>query len=1834
MSVTELLSELARKGVQVTLDGDQVRFRGPKHALTPELIGNLTKRKPEILSVFQKAESRRKSLSLPISRADRNADIPLSEVQRELWMVEQLSAGPSARVVTAAIRITGALNAALLERSIAEVARRHESLRTTFEVRDGQPVQNIHAEVPPDAMAERWKEFDLKRGPLFRTRLESLSATGHTLYVAAHHLIFDVDSVWIFFREIAGLYNSNPVPALPLQYADFAAWRPASDEAHVEYWTRRLQGAPSILELPTDRPRDSARHPRSLREEAQFSATLTAALRNVAKDEGVTPFVFLLSVFSLLLARYSGQDDILIGSPVSGRVRPELEGLIGSFAYPLVIRADLSGSCTFRDLLLRLRDTTIGAFEHQDVPFGRVIEAAQPERRPGTSPLFQVMFTYPRGQGSIEISGLTFEPITEQLRATVEYDLFLSAVESGDALDLALTYADDLFEPETIVEMLRRLVEIVQSAIDDPGQPIAQCGAGASAVTVEHQGLGPAPAGVAAEIFIDGKPTGERGRLLRSGEIESLGGIHALAATERAILGAPSVADCAVLQRGSERIAYVVPAGQLAIDDVVSRAGIPSPAIVPVSHIPLTAKGTVDTEALARLPVIDARLIEASSGETIVLAARDNVAPLARLHLSDLLPSSEQFGEGRTAQANPVDSRRATEDEIARRPWALSDGGPLTIPPDAPKTFTEAILRTAKEHSDNGVVFVGLHGEVTRLSWAELLADAKRILAGLQAAGFRPHDRVILQVGELPDHFAAFWACVLAGVVPVTVAVSATYEERTGIVNKLYNTWELLGKPAILANASLVPSLEGLTALLPMDGLRVLAVESLRQHGSSEAIHQSRPEDLVFFQLSSGSTGTPKCIQETHRAIIAHIHGSQQFNGYREDDVNLNWLPVDHVVPILTCHLKDAYIGCSEIQVRTGLILASPEKWLDLTEEFRVTHSWAPNFGFKLVTDALKTLRQRTWDLSSLKFLMNAGEQVTAAVVRDFLNAVAPFGVRTEAMQPAFGMAEACTCMTYRNGFDLQTGHRRILKSTLPGALLETAGDDEISVSFVDLGPPVAGIQIRITDSSNQLVREGFIGRFQIKGPVITPGYLCNEEANREAFVGDGWFNTGDIGFIMEGSLFLTGREKETIRVRGSNFYCYEVEDVVNAVEGVETTFSAACGIPDAISGTEELGIFFVPKADSIAVIAAIRTRVARELGISPAVIVPLDKKDFPKTTSGKIQRTQLKKSLEAGHFDGLLKEIDLRLANANTLPDWFFRRIWRLRPASVSSVLPASVLVLGDNAGLADSLIALLKARGVDCRTSADFAGDGTRIDLIIDLRAYLPAAEIACQSGTLDLLDLAHALQEFGSRVGSPALLVARAGLANASLPALLRTMPREIPWLRCRYVELEVEDTGANAQRLMDELCPDDPEAEITYRGGRRLATRLQKISHPSVAQAHKHPFKRGGAYLISGGLGGLGAGLAKFLLQRYDCRLLLVGRTERPELLESLRLAGGEVRFAKADICEAEALKAAALDWNCELDGVIHLAGVLRESALADESRESFADSLRAKVQGALALHELVKDKPGTLFIHFSSVNGFFGGFRAGAYSAASGFLDRFAAYQREACGLRAWSLAWSMWDEIGMSRGYPFKELSQSRGFMTIGLRQGLQSLIIALRQEASNVIIGLDRTRPDVRVHVETKPWGLTALRGWHATASPVPQIRDRFGVPVPCDFLEVPREALADRAGLMRTAQPERTTQPGNELEQTIARLWKELLNVPEVGVNENFFDLGGHSMLLMQVHGRLTQSLGRDFAMVDLLSHPTIATLAAHLGQAAGTDQSLRAGQSRADARKQALARKSARA
>ena len=444
-------------------------------------------------------------LAPPILPVPRNGELALSFAQQRLWFFDQLEPGLSAYNIPAAVRLKGPLNLAALEQSLNEIVKRHESLRTTFGKVDGRPTQVIaptltiklpvvdlrklpaserETEVRRLVTAEAQRPFDLSQGPLLRGTVLRLGDEEHVGLLTMHHIVSDGWSTGILVREMATLYvafcagGSSPLPALPIQYADFAHWQRQwlqgeVLETQIAYWKEQLAGAPALIDLPTDHPRPAVQTFRGAHQSLVLPKHLQEGFKALSRQEGVTQFMTLLAAFKVLLYRYTSQDDLIVGTPIANRNRLETEGLIGFFVNALVLRTDLSGNPSFRELLRRVREVCLGAYGHQDLPFDRLVEELQVKRDLSRNPLFQVMFVLHNASlRTVELPGLTLSPV-EGDSETAHFDLTLQIVDTEQGLTAAFVYNTDLFEAGTIARMLENFQTLLEAMVADPEQRLS-----------------------------------------------------------------------------------------------------------------------------------------------------------------------------------------------------------------------------------------------------------------------------------------------------------------------------------------------------------------------------------------------------------------------------------------------------------------------------------------------------------------------------------------------------------------------------------------------------------------------------------------------------------------------------------------------------------------------------------------------------------------------------------------------------------------------------------------------------------------------------------------------------------------------------------------------------------------------------------------------------------------------------------------------------------------------------------------------------------------------------------------------------------------------------------------------------------------------------------------------------------------------------------------------------------------------------------------------------------------------------------------------------------------
>ena len=429
----------------------------------------------------------------------------MSFAQRRLWFLDQLEPGNPFYNLPLAVPFLASVHAAVLERSVNELVKRHEALRTVFSVSDGEPMQVIlptlavpletadlrdlpaearEAEVTRLAAEMAQRPFDLTRGPLLRTALVRRDAQDYVFLLTMHHIISDGWSLGVFWRELVALYNAfymgrpSPLPELPIQYADFAVWQKQRLQGEIfasllGYWKKRLAGLP-VLQLPTDRPRPAVLSYRGAFQELGLSRPLAAGLKALSQQEGATLFMTLLAAFATLLQRYGGQTDIVVGSYVASRDRAELEGLIGFFVNSLVLRVDLSGDPSFRELLGRVREMALGAYAHQELPFEKLVEELQPERDLSRNPLFQVTFqlfsTPEEGKRSEATKGTTIEIN----RGMAIFDLAVNLWEGPEGLGGHIEYSTDLFEAATIERLANHFRVLLKGIVARPEERLSQ----------------------------------------------------------------------------------------------------------------------------------------------------------------------------------------------------------------------------------------------------------------------------------------------------------------------------------------------------------------------------------------------------------------------------------------------------------------------------------------------------------------------------------------------------------------------------------------------------------------------------------------------------------------------------------------------------------------------------------------------------------------------------------------------------------------------------------------------------------------------------------------------------------------------------------------------------------------------------------------------------------------------------------------------------------------------------------------------------------------------------------------------------------------------------------------------------------------------------------------------------------------------------------------------------------------------------------------------------------------------------------------------------------------
>jgi len=571
------------------------------------------------------------------------------------------------------------------------------------------------------------------------------------------------------------------------------------------------------------------------------------------------------------------------------------------------------------------------------------------------------------------------------------------------------------------------------------------------------------------------------------------------------------------------------------------------------------------------------------------------------------------------------------------------------------KTLVEAFNEQCQHMKT--ITYIEGKDKETVVSYAELKKRALGLLAHFQQRGLKQGDELIIFLKNNERFIDVFWACILGGIVPVPIAIGISEEHRS----KLFKIFNKLKSGYIYIDANNLERLEKYAQAQSMQAEYDVLVTNSIGHDSIVNIDLSKqgqvadikPNDIAFIQFSSGSTSDPKGVLLTHKNIITNVNAIAVGGGYSEQDCTLSWMPLTHDMGLIGFHINMLVWNMQQCIMATDLFSRRPLLWMQKASEHKVTILCSPNFGYKHYLKSLAN-KEVELDLASVRLIYNGAEPISVDICEQFLSRLAEYGLKHTAMFTVYGLAEATLAVAFpKLATDYCAIHldRHALLMGDKVSIVEAAHAD--AASFAVEGPAVKDIEIKITDKNNNTLDAEHIGDIQIKGDSVTQGYYLNEEANATALTGDGWLNTGDLGFLYNNRLVVTGRTKDIIFANGQNYFPHDLESIAMQNEQLELGKVVVYGVSHPEQQQDELVIFILYRAD-INAFAVLANDVAKlvnsQTGLQVDTVVPV--KRIPKTTSGKVQRRLLADDYLAGSFDDVLQSISQQQPSVSEAED------------------------------------------------------------------------------------------------------------------------------------------------------------------------------------------------------------------------------------------------------------------------------------------------------------------------------------------------------------------------------------------------------------------------------------------------------------------------------------------------------------------------------------------------------------------------------------------------------
>lgn len=703
------------------------------------------------------------------------------------------------------------------------------------------------------------------------------------------------------------------------------------------------------------------------------------------------------------------------------------------------------------------------------------------------------------------------------------------------------------------------------------------------------------------------------------------------------------------------------------------------------------------------------------------------------------------------------------------------------------ETLTE-MFSAGQQADDKGVFIINNSKHETFVSYRELYREALERLHAFHELGVKSGDEVVLQLDGIEDFIVSFWAGLLGGLRVIPLSVRSTEEHRMN----LREIWKQLENPYLLTSKDT----NGLNSVNGDIGERTFYREDLTETGSTAEPVRPDPDDIAFIQYSSGSTGTPKGIVLTHRNILANINAIARGIRTRKSDTSLSWMPLTHDMGLIGFHLTPMAIGVNHYLMPVSLFIRRPLLWLEKAAQHRVTILGAPDFGLKVFLSAMNRDKDYGWDLSQVRLIFNGAEPINYTVCQRFTEELKKYRLAENCLFPVYGLAEASVAVTFpRINQPIDTVVLNSKRLSIGRRVEEVNVNSQSNgnvIPFVDVGFPVTNCRVKIVDQQGKHLEEMHLGRILIKGKNVTHSFY-RDHRNWEKVAGEnGWLDTGDLGFLRNRRLVITGREKEVVVVNGQNHYLYTLERMAEEVDGIKTRKAALCGIYNPATGKEEVCAFVVYRrklTDFVPLARKLMAHIYRKAGISLKHVIPVSK--LPVTTSGKLMRHRFIHQFREGVFDEKIASVNELIEadnrrNGETQRDDSVKEIEDLLLTAVRDVLGTGEPGLRDN----------LSRYGADS----------------ITLQQLLQRVE-TCYPGMLKMVDFFD-----HPTVSQLAALIAERKHGNGSIPvdefSAAATLALEDQQSRVKRLALVFPGQGSQHTGMGRDMCQYFPVADRTF------------------------------------------------------------------------------------------------------------------------------------------------------------------------------------------------------------------------------------------------------------------------------------------------------------------------------------------------------------------------------------------------------------------------------------